>query len=131
MTVYPDAEKAAIDYLLPDVPAGYTIDVRGGGGKHIRVRRVGGIEATPRHDGPMVDVMVWSEGNDDDDLARMAVAQDLWARLRAANNDPAGTAVLTYVSTFLGPRQMPDPADTTKTICMFTVTLLTRTADPA
>jgi hypothetical protein len=70
-----------------------------------------------------VDVLVWH----DSDLARMALAQRLWGFLRAAD-DVVGGAVLTYSATILGPRQMPDPADDTKTVAMFTVEVLTRNA---
>lgn len=129
VTEYPDAEAALIDYLSPlldddpDFP-GVTIDVRGGDGRHVRVRRVGGIGHSPGHDAPMLDVIVWH----DTDLLRMRLAQRLWAWTRAANNDPAGAAVVCYQSTTLGPRQLPDPADDTKTVCMFTVSLLVRNA---
>lgn len=127
VTVYPDAEKAAIDFLVPLLAASsysaIPIGVRGGGGRFIRVRRVGGIEESPAHDRPVLDVIVWH----DTDLLRMQLANQLWAWLRAAH-DVAGTAVVLYGSTVLGPRQMPDPADDTKTVCMFTVELIVRNA---
>ncbi|MGZ0147140.1 hypothetical protein ACXJJ3_08720 [Kribbella sp. WER1] len=111
--------------LLAEYAPGVPIGVRGGGGRFVRVRRVGGIELTPNHDQPWLDVLVWH----DSDRTRMALANQLWAWLRAANNDPAGTgAVVLYGSTVLGPRQMPDPADDTKSICMFTVELIVRPA---
>ena len=122
LAVYPDAEKIAIAYLTPHLRSGFTIDVRGGGGHHVRVRRIGGIGLTPNHDNPVVDVLVWH----DTDLLRMAVAQELWAALRAANGDTAGPGTVLYQATTLGPRQMPDPADETKSIAMFTVALITR-----
>lgn len=125
---YPDAEKAVIDYLMPLLSAyddTVSIDVRGGGGRLVRVRRIGGVELTPGHDQPTLDLLVWH----DDDAKRMRLAQQLWAWLRAANNDPAGdTAVVCYSSTFLGPRQLPDPADATKTVCMVTVSMIVRAA---
>ena len=74
------AEKAAIGYLLPHLPEGVGIDVRGAGGRFVRVRRVGGTSASPLHDAPMLDVLVWH----DSDLERMALAQHVWAVLRAA-----------------------------------------------
>lgn len=127
VTEYPDAEKAVIDYLMPLLSAydnTVKIDVRGGGGRHVRVRRIGGVELTPGHDQPTLDLIVWH----DDDRKRMRLAQRLWALLRAANNDRAGDAVVCYSSTFLGPRQLPDPADATKTVCMVTVSMIVRTA---
>lgn len=117
-----DAEKVVIAWLSPVLPSGVGIDVRGGGGTFVRVRRIGGVELTPNHDQPVVDVMVWHA----DDASRMSLALDLWTRLRSANNDAADDAVVTYISTTLGPRQMPDPADDTKTVCLFTVQLVTR-----
>lgn len=127
LVVYPDAEKAAITYLVPILQAyggGVGIDVRGAGGRFVRVRRIGGGEASPAHDRAVIDLLVWH----DSDFSRMKLAQHLWAALRAADGDEAAGAVLVYVSTVLGPRQMPDPADSTKSVCMFTVELLLRSA---
>jgi len=124
VTVYPDAEKAAIDYLVPLLGAfdnTVNIGVRGGGGRFVRVRRVGGIDESPNHDRPVLDVMVWH----DSDQSRMQLANQLWAWLRAAS-DVVGPAAIWYVATVLGPRQMPDPADDTKTVCLFTVELIVR-----
>lgn len=127
VTVYADAEKATIDYLMP-LLASYdptiTIGVRGSGGRFVRVRRVGGTPHSPAHDRATLDLVVWH----DNDQARMALANHLWGWLRAANNDPAGDAVVLYSSTMLGPRQVPDPADDTKTVCLLTVDLLIRPA---
>lgn len=128
--IYPDAEAALITYLMPalaDEWSDVTIDARGAGARFVRVRRVGGIDATPAHDQPMLDVLVWH----DTDAKRMALARRLWAWARAANNDRAGDAVITYQSTTLGPRHLPDPADQTKTVCAFTVTLLVRATQDA
>lgn len=133
LTVYADAEDVAIGYLepnLPDVDEGdpFTINIRNGAGHHIRVRRVGGPAATPGHDNPMLDVLVWH----DTDKLRMAAAQELWGHLRAANGDVvADKGVITFESTFLGPQRLPDPADDTKEIVMFTVSLLVRPLGPA
>jgi hypothetical protein len=126
-TVYPDAEAAAIDYLLPLLTAydnSVQIGVRGAGVRYVRVRRVGGNALSPSHDLATLDVLVWHDG----DRSRMALAQHLWAWLRAANNDVAGSAVVLHNATVLAPRQMPDPADDTKTVCMFTVQLVVRSA---
>lgn len=126
VTVYPDAEKVAIDYLMPPLSAydsSVPISVRGSGPRFVRVRRVGGTEESPAHDRPVLDVIVWH----DSDKSRMALASQLWGWLRAAA-DTVGPAVLYYDATVLGPRQMPDPADDTKTVCMFTVQMLVRSA---
>lgn len=124
VTLPVDAEKCVIDYLTPLLPSGVGIDVRGGGGHFVRVRRIGGTEHSPNHDGPMLDVIIWH----DDDMQRMALALTLWTALRGAAGDVAGDGVLVYDSTMLGPRQMPDPADATQTCCMFTVAMITRPA---
>jgi hypothetical protein len=127
VTPYADAEKAAIDYVMPLLAAydpAMPIGVRGGGGRFVQVRRVGGTDETPGHDRAVIDVLVWH----DTDRLRMQYANQLWAWFRAANNDPAGVAVVLYSGTVLGPRQMPDPADDTKTVCMFTVELVIRPA---
>lgn len=127
VTVFPDAEAAAITYLLPKLTAydnSVKIDVRGTGTRFVRVRRVGGVELSPAHDLARIDLIVWH----DSDKLRMQLAQQLWAWLRAANNDRAGSAVVLFSSTTLGPRQMPDPVDDTKTVCMFTVELVVRSA---
>jgi hypothetical protein len=120
-----DAELVVIEYLRPTLAAiapDAKIDVRGGGGHFVRVRRVGGIAPSPAHDQPMLDVMIWH----DSDMQRMRLALELWRVLRAAAGDVASGGVIFYIGTTLGPRQMPDPADDTKTVCMFTVELLTR-----
>lgn len=127
VTVFADAEKAAIDYLVPKLAAydnTVNIGVRGGGGRFVRVRRVGGTELTPGHDQALLDVICWH----DSDKTRMALAQQVWAWLRAANNDTAGVAVILYSATLTGPGQFPDPADDTKTVCLFTVELIVRPA---
>lgn len=125
VSVFPDAEAALIDYVLPlltELDSSVTIGVRGAGPRFVRVRRVGGTELSPNHDRALLDVIVWH----DSDRQRMQLAQSLWAWLRAANNDVVGDAVVLFSSTMLGPRQVPDPADDTKTVCMFTVELVVR-----
>lgn len=127
LVVFPDAEKAVIEYLAPALEAvapGVDIDVRGAGPRFVRVRRVGGPAEDIALDHPTLDVLVWH----DSDKSRMALAQHLWAVLRAANGEPTTEAVVFYRDTVLGPRAMPDPADDTKTIVLLTVTMILRAA---
>lgn len=125
VAVFPDAEKACIDYLMPlldEYDSTVKIDVRGSGARFVRVRRIGGRELSPAHDLARLDLLVWH----DSDKLRMQLAQQLWAWLRAANNDATSSAVVLFSSTTLAPRQMPDPADDTATVCMLTVDLVVR-----
>lgn len=124
VVAYPDAERAAVLYLRPHLPSGVGIDVRGGGGRFVRVRRIGGLPLSPAHDRPTIDVLCWH----DSDHARMELAQLMWGLLRAAAGDVVEGTVLSYAATLLGPRQMPDPADPAKAVCMFSVDLVTRNA---
>lgn len=125
-TPFADAEKATIDYLMPHLTrygGGVGIGVtKGPGSRFVRVRRVGGSGLTPNHDLATMDVLVWH----DNDRERMRLAQFLWAALRDAANAQTPEAHISYASTVLGPRQMPDPADATKSVCLFTVSVLTR-----
>lgn len=125
VSTFVDAEKATIDYLMPlltELDSSVQISNRGAGARFVRVRRVGGVELTPNHDAPRIDVLVWH----DSDKLRMQLAMQLWAWLRAADGDAVDSAFVTYSSTLLGPRQMPDPADDSKSICMLTVDLIVR-----
>lgn len=125
LVVFPDSEKAAVELLAPVLAAydpAIPIDVRGAGPRFVRVRRVGGTEADVAHDNPTLDVLVWH----DSDYERMRLASHLWAALRAVDGDLTSDAVVIYRDTVLGPRQIPDPADDTRTVCLFTVTLLVR-----
>jgi hypothetical protein len=125
LVAFPDSERAVIQYLTPALnayDATIPIDVRGAGKRFVRVRRVGGTEGDVAHDNPTVDVIVWHET----DYERMRLALHLWSVLRACAGDATADAVLHYRDTFLGPRQIPDPADDTKSVCMFTVTLIVR-----
>jgi hypothetical protein len=122
VTLPVDAERVLIEWLKPTVGS-VPIDVRGGGSPgqaFVRVRRIGGVELTPHHDAPMFDVMCWH----DSDAERMQLALQLWQRVRSANNDAAGDGVLLYRSTVLGPRQIVDPSDDTKSIAIFSCELV-------
>ena len=126
-----DAELVMITYCRAIIdPLGIDIDVHGGasqGGRFVRVRRIGGVEVTPHHDGPVFDVICWH----DNDAARMQLALQLWTHIRSAAGVVVSGGVLMYDSTTLGVRQMPDPADSTKSVCMFTVQMIVSPTDAA
>lgn len=125
----PDAELAAVEYLRPRLvalPDWSTVKVGTLVPSHrpfVQVRRIGGASETPGVDAPTLDVIAYH----DTDGSRMRLALACWSLFKAAATDRAGTAVVSYTGTMLGPRQMPDPADSTKRVAMFTVDLLTRT----
>jgi hypothetical protein len=123
--VFPDSEKAVIEFLQPILAAvdpAIPIDVRGAAPRYVRVRRVGGAEDDVAHDRPTIDVLIWH----DTDAKRMSLAQELWGALRSCDGDLTTDTVLIYRDTVLGPRQIIDPSDDTKACCIFTVTMLVR-----
>jgi hypothetical protein len=141
VVVTPDAELAVLDYLRPQFSGGYGVGEYGIGAfggptgvklgtvvpstrPFVQVRRIGGSSELPGYDQPRVDVIVYH----DTDHNRMGLAMLCWALLKAAAADRAGDAVVSYVETTLGPRQMPDPANATARVAMFTCDLLVRSA---
>jgi hypothetical protein len=124
----PDAEVVTLEYLRPRLTAiaewqtAKLGTVVGTSRPFVQLRRVGGSSEWPGVDAPTLDVIVYH----DTDHNRMRLAHACWALLRSAASDATDSGVVSYVSTLLGPRQMPDPADTTKRVAMFTVDLLTR-----
>lgn len=137
----PDAEIAVLDYLRPHFAGGYGAGAYGVGAygsptgiklgtvvpaarPFLQVRRIGGASELPGVDQPRIDVIVYH----DSDYNRMGFAMSCWALLKAAAADRAGQAVVSYVETTLGPRQMPDPANPSARVAMFTVDLLVRAA---
>lgn len=132
VVVTPDAELAVLDYLRPLLAARaepYAAGVKvqtvvSSTRPLIQPSRIGGASELPGVDQPRLDLVVYH----DTDFNRMALATLAWSLLKAAASDRAGSAVVSYVSTLMGPRKMPDPADSTKRVAMFTVDLLVRPA---
>lgn len=131
VVVTPDAEIAARAYLLPLLqarPEPYAAGVKvstvvGPTRPLVQLRRIGGSSETPGLDLARLDVIVYH----DTDEHRMSLAMLCWALLKSAASDRAGTtAIVNYVETTLGPRQMPDPANASARVCMLTVDLLVR-----
>lgn len=124
----PDAELVALEYLRPRLTAmpewsttkiGTLVPASR---PFVQLRRIGGASAWPGVDAPRIDVVVYH----DTDHNRMRLALTCWGLFQAAASDRVASGVVTYTSTTLGPRQMPDPADPTKRVAMFTVDLLIR-----
>jgi hypothetical protein len=101
--------------------------VRGGGGRFVRVRRVGGVELTPLHDAADARRARSGTTTTCSACASRSRCGQCCAQQRAIR---AGDAVLLYDSTTLGPRQMPDPADDTKSVCMFSVQMIVTVLQP-
>ena len=91
-----------------------------------QIRRVGGTQETPRHDRARMDVLIWHSN----DANRMDTALVLRALSRAASNDATPHGTVTFPDDgrgeFLGPRQMPDPANPDARVVMFTHELYVR-----
>lgn len=123
-----DPEKTVVDFIhddlipmLPDlfgwsvstvVPAGATPK------NHIGVRSIGGSDEQFVADRARVDVRVWADGTSATEAQRSRVARLLLAHLRKQFR----------CRLFASPVPLPDPADTTKTLTLFTVELLLRGA---
>jgi hypothetical protein len=123
----PDAEMVVLDYLRPRMastswPTAKLGTVVPATRPFVQVRRVGGSSELPGVDAPRLDLVVYH----DTDHNRMALALACWTLLKAAASDRTNSGVITYTATTLGPRQMPDPTDSTKRVVMFTVDVLTR-----
>lgn len=132
VVVLPDAELAVLDFLrawLVSLPRWSTLQLGTLVPAHrpfLQIRRVGGSSDLPGVDAPRVDVIAYHAT----DYDRMALARDAWAFLVAAASTRAGDARVSYLSTVMGPRQMPDPADDTRRVVMLTVDLLVRPVPP-
>ena len=84
----------------------------------VHVRMVGGEDLGPVAERPLVDVRVWTDGTPATEATRSLAARVLLARIRQA----------LPCRVFALPVPLPDPADPSKTLTLFTVQLLTRGA---
>lgn len=139
VAVYPDAELVAITYLRAALAARdepYAAAVTVGNlpepgvttARQVRIRRTGGTELHRVADSPRLQVQVGYRGDQPDDEAnRQALAQLVWALLRAMPGQEVTVAgwpvpIVCYrVATFGGPYNLPDPADNSRTITQLIV----------
>ncbi|MGC4891087.1 hypothetical protein [Micromonospora sp. DT227] len=139
VALYPDAELVAVTWLrarLAERPEPYASGVTVGTkvppgtspGRYVRIRRLGGTELHQVADAPRLQAQVWySTGSTGDELNRQALAQVVWALLRAMRGQAVTipgwpTPVACYrVATFGGPANVPDPADTARVITQLAV----------
>lgn len=122
-----DAEKAIVDVihdtLIPSLPdlSGFTVGTVMAAGvspkNYIRVRTIGGGSADYA-ERTRVDVMVWTDGTIGTEAKRGRISRLLMAHLRKNLR----------CKIFATPIPLPDPADPTKTISLFTVELLLKGA---
>jgi len=117
-----DPEKVVVDFLygltqtLPDL-SGWNVSTKIPDGqtpvKRVAVRSVGGTDEQIVADRTRVDVRVWGDGTE---VNRSRTARLLLAHLRRQFR----------CRLFAAPVPLPDPADNTKTLTLFTVELLLR-----
>lgn len=126
LVIQADPLKLAADYFaarVPEVtdPTGFTF-----GGTDLQptvtprfkvmVRHVGGVTQGRTHDRPRIDVLVWADGTVKTQGAALKMARTLHGMalrdLRAR--------------TFASPVILPDPADSSKKLALFTIELLTK-----
>jgi len=127
LVVPANPEKVVVDFIYGLVPtvsdlAGYTVSTRIPDGqtpkKHIGVRSVGGSDEQVVADRFRIDIRVWADGTVSTEVERSRVARMLLAHLRKQFR----------CRLFASPVPLPDPADPTKTLTLFTVELLLKGA---
>lgn len=120
-----DAEKFALDYLfalLPSIPeaAGYTVGTRVEPNvtpsKAIRLRLIGGVTESRIAARPRLDVRIWADGSAATEGEAKRLARILLGHMEADLK----------CRTFAGPVPLPDPADASKVLVLFSVELLLR-----
>ena len=121
-----DAEKRVVDVihdkLIPNLPelTGFTVGTRVPDGvtprNFVQVRTIGGTDFNTGIDRVRVDVKVWTDGTISTEAARNRTARIVLAHLRKY----LGCKV------FATPIPLPDPADNTKNLTLFTIELFLR-----
>lgn len=139
VALFPDAELVAVTWLrsrlaaraepfLAGVTVGTKLPPSNPPGRYVRLRRVGGVQLHEVADDPRLQAQVWySTGSPGDEMNRQALAQVVWAELRAVAGEQVTVAgwpvpVVCYrVATFAGPAPAPDPADDSRIITQLAV----------
>jgi hypothetical protein len=139
VALYPDAELVGLTWLRAALAArsepyaaGVTVGTKvapaQSPGRYVRLRRLGGVELHLVADSPRLQAQVWySTGAVTDEMNRQALAQLVWALLRGVRGQDVAipgwpVPVTCYrVATFGGPANVPDPADSSRTITQLTV----------
>lgn len=121
-----DSEKVVVDFiyneLIPTLPdlAGWTVSTVIAPGvtprNHIGIRVIGGTDEQFVASRSRVDIRVWAGGGVATEAQRSRVSRMLLAHLQRKFR----------CSLFAAPIPLPDPADPTKTLTLFTVELLLR-----
>lgn len=121
-----DAEKRVVDVihdkLIPALPelVGYTVGTVVPAGvtpkNFVQVRTIGGTDAAVVADRVRVDVRVWADGTIATEAARSRTARTLLGHLRK----------FLPCKVFASPIALPDPADNTKNLTLFTIEVLLR-----
>lgn len=134
LILYPDAEQTVVKYLRAQLGVraeSYAQKVSVGTrmptavpGRYVLIRRAGGTNVGVVVDAPRLDVMVWH----DDDFQRVALAQLARGILLATVGQVANGVPVYRVTEFVGPINMPDPANEDRTVTMFTVEMRLRGA---
>ena len=117
-----DPEKTVVDFihaLIPTLPdlSGWTVSTKIPDGvtpvKRIAVRSIGGSDEQFVADRPRLDIRVWGDGTE---ANRSRISRLILAHLRRQFR----------CRTFAAPVPLPDPADNTKMLTLFSVELLLR-----
>lgn len=121
-----DAEKLVVDcihdQIIPNITdlAGFTVGTVMGAGvtpkNFIHIRSIGGVSDGFVADTNRVDVRVWCDGTIGTESKRNRVARMVLAHLRQKLR----------AKVFASPVPLPDPADPTKTLTLFTIELFLR-----
>lgn len=111
------AVSASVDPIITPAIVGTKVPLPRPGA-FVMVRRVGGTMTNVVQDRARIDVMVWHTN----DANRMRLANKMRGALFAAR----GTQGIQAVSEFLGPTRLPDPADPSTPVVLFTAQVTVR-----